>query len=225
MDSKEIFSSLNLFSNTYFFILFFFYLFIFFLFILHLLFIFIFHFCGSAIRIFWNTQSFFPFIYFLHSSSFSSLFSFYFPFSFPLSPFSTRISQYFSSSPSISLSNFSIPLYLLPFFPYFFLFFLLLGNVILKKNSRVLSHVQFATVFFIRKHFHYQLLHVLLVVTNFILLVFTLGLKVVGKVNVLFVNNQYSVKIIKTVKINKIVKIIQNRGIRILEKMFDFHNF
>ena len=219
MDSKEIFSSLNLFSNIYFFILFFFYLFIFFLFILHLLFIFIFHFCGSAIRIFWNTQSFFPFIYFLHSSSFSSLFSFYFPFSFPLSPFSTRISQYFSSS------NFSIPLYLLPFFPYFFLFFLLLGNVILKKNSRVLSHVQFATVFFIRKHFHYQLLHVLLVVTNFILLVFTLGLKVVGKVNVLFVNNQYSVKIIKTVKINKIVEIIQSRGIRILEKMFDFHNF
>ena len=48
---------------------------------------------------------------------------------------------------------------------------------------------------------------------------------VVERVNVLFVNNQYSVKIIKTVKINKIVKIIQNRGIRILEKMFDFHNF
>ena len=108
MDSKEIFSSLNLISNTYFFFyLFFFYSFIFFSFILHLLFIFIFHFCGSVIRIFWNTQSLFPFIYFLHSSSFSSLFSFYFPFSFPLL-LSLHVSLYFSLFPSISLSNFSI---------------------------------------------------------------------------------------------------------------------
>ena len=97
----------------------------------------------------------------------------------------------FLSSSSSCLSSFHFPSFHFPsfHFPFF------TGKVILRKNSMELSRALFAIVSYIRKHFLYQLLLALLVTINSIPPVFTLGLKVVGKVNASFASSRFFVEV------------------------------